>query len=518
MYSYIIIDDEELIREGTIKKLSALSDTAVCIGQADNGYEGILLIKKLHPDIVILDMQMPVMDGTRLLPYLADHYPEMPLIVISGFRDFDYIKHAISAKAIDYILKPFSREDVQKSMRDAIAQIEENISMQNLLSTEEEAEAHYYEYDIQMLQNLILGYHTAEANITSKKLSFINETHNLLLLTLHFTRAVPSEQIQNFIVDSGFGDLALYLTHASNPHLGFIVIFVPEKATLSNRQLSVQIAEAVICFLNQQDIHVTVGISETHGTLLELHDAFLETSNALNSQYLNASGTDCYFYTPELEQRFISWEQQEEFLFRIEAGMADDVETLLQALFAYYQTVPECTLADVKYHCYQIGDQCRIIMNYYLKQSVPDTASSSIQNITSHIFSVSELKNYYRQFFLNISNILKEQSVYATSDVTTKIKIYMTRNYQKDLNQEFIASLFYLNRSYLSHLFKMKTGQKFVDYLNLIRIEKSKELLLKSDRKMYQIAKAVGYDNVKYYFRVFKKYEGMTPEQYRLNP
>ena len=67
----------------------------------------------------------------------------------------------------------------------------------------------------------------------------------------------------------------------------------------------------------------------------------------------------------------------------------------------------------------------------------------------------------------------------------------------------------------LSTLFKQKTGMKFIDYLNEVRIEKSKELLKDSNRKMYQISKAVGYDNPKYFFRIFKKKTGMTPEQYR---
>lgn len=65
-------------------------------------------------------------------------------------------------------------------------------------------------------------------------------------------------------------------------------------------------------------------------------------------------------------------------------------------------------------------------------------------------------------------------------------------------------------------LFKTRTGQKFVDYLNDVRISKSQELLRQFDKKMYQIARSVGYDNVKYFFRVFKKKTGESPEQWRL--
>ena len=113
MYTYIVIDDESLIRKGTIKKLQPMEEQITCIGEADNGKAGIELIQEVHPDIVILDMQMPIMGGKELLPYLAESYPDMPLIVISGYRDFDYVKQAISAAAIDYILKPFSKEAIQ---------------------------------------------------------------------------------------------------------------------------------------------------------------------------------------------------------------------------------------------------------------------------------------------------------------------------------------------------------------------------------------------------------------------
>ena len=129
--------------------------------------------------------------------------------------------------------------------------------------------------------------------------------------------------------------------------------------------------------------------------------------------------------------------------------------------------------------------------------------------------NMDKLKEYYLQFFLNITEMLKSESIYALDDVIEKVQVYIRHNYQKDLNQDFIASLFYMNRSYLSTLFRQKTGMKFVDYLNDVRIEKSKEMLSGSSRKMYQISKAVGYDNPKYFFRIFKKKTGITPEQYR---
>mgnify|MGYP005810250707 FL=1 len=195
--------------------------------------------------------------------------------------------------------------------------------------------------------------------------------------------------------------------------------------------------------------------------------------------------------------------------------MEEETSALTREFFNYCASIPGCTLADVKYQCYLLSDQCRKILDEYMHTPDSLKSSASMQNVVNHIFSLNDLMDYYRQFFVNLAKMIRPNSVYAIDDVIKKIQIYVERNYQKNLSQEFLSSLFYINRSYLSTLFKERTGQKFVDYLNQVRIERSKELLTETDRKMYQIARAVGYDNVKYFFRIFKKKEKMTPEEYR---
>lgn len=515
MYSYIVIDDESLIRKGTIKKLSPLSDQIQCIGEAEDGKTGITLIEELHPDIVIIDMQMPVMDGTQLLPYLSEHYPDIPLIVISGYKDFDYVSHALKAKAIDYILKPFSKEDIQKAVLCAIRKIHDALSYQNLLISEEQAEQNYYEYDIQMIQNMIMGYHTSFSSASSKRLAFINKIHSITLLTLYFSVPVDAKEVELFIDDNDLRNLALYIPHMNDSHTGHILLFLPDKSPVSSIKLIQQIAEEFQFRMESQNTTVIIGVSSPYTSLSDLHTAFVESSEALNSQPLSATGFQLFFFSDSLQKHFINWSRQEEFLFRIESGANHEVRHLTNELFDFYSSIEGCTLADVKYHCQQLCTQCQQILSGYLDQDKSLSDSPSMRNVVNSIFSINELKTYYLQFFLNITEMLKNQSVYAIDDTVEKIRIYIQRNYQKNLTQDFIACLFYLNRSYMSTLFRKQTGQKFVDYLNQVRIEKAKTLLKNTDKKMYQIAKSVGYDNVKYFFRIFKKREKMTPEEYR---
>ncbi len=519
MYTYIVVDDESIIRKGAIKKLSSISDRVTCIGEAQDGREALELIKNLNPDIIITDMNMPVMDGGALLPEITTNYPDKHIIVISGYKDFEYTKHAIKANAVDYILKPFRKEDLIASVENAIRLIENSTLMQKqLVSNKAEKEYAQYEYDISMLKNSILGYHTTEVRLTSEKLNFINDTHNLVLVTLHSQSPLAEDNLQNFLKENGFGDLALYLQHIHNQNLGFMILFIPQRSALGTRDLCSQVVRSLSSLFAGNHTVVSYGISESHGSLTALHDAFIETVKALNYMGITEQGKTYFYHEIPLNTTLIiDWKRSEELMFRIEAGMTEEISLLLDDLFRYIAGLPLCSLYDAKNYLFSLADRTKLIMTRYFDQVDPNSVNSSVQNILNTMFSINEIKQYYLQFFTNISKILAEKSVYATDNSIEKMKIYIERNYQKALTIEFISSLLYMNRSYLSHLFKEKTGDTFINYLNSVRLLKAKQLLRETDKKLYSIAKAVGYDNVKYFFRVFKRYEKMTPEQYRSN-
>jgi len=335
----------------------------------------------------------------------------------------------------------------------------------------------------------------------------------MILLTLCFSSAPVKFDVQEWLNEGGFGDLALYLPGTS-PLVSFLVLFLPNAGVITPENLVGQISTALIQDSTRNGLNLLVGISQVHRDLNELHTTFKESSDALNQQALQGSLQQYFFYEKPSAPRQLVWNKEEEFLFRLEAGMEEEVKALTPQLFSWLESNPGLTLDDAKYYCYQLSDQCRRILSFYLKQD-GDSSSGSMQNVVRQMFRLKDLEEYYLQYFRNIASLLKTESVYALDDVVEKIKIYIQRNYHKDLSQDFIASLFYINRSYLSTLFRQRTGMKFIDYLNGIRIEKAKEMLTGSDRKMYQISKAVGYDNPKYFFRIFKKVTGMTPEQYR---
>lgn len=515
MYTYLIVDDEPLIRKGTIKKLMPLSDQLICCAEADNGQEAISYIREFSPDIIILDMQMPIMNGMQLLPYLAEYYPEIPLIVISGYQNFDYMKQAISSRVIDYILKPFSKEEIQKTALTALSFLANKNQLQNqLFLAQEEYEEACFHLEVQALENIILGYETTVPEIKSQKLSFIPQLHHYILFTLYYLTEKNDCQIPNWLTTSQYGSSSLYLSAQATKQYAFLLLFFPENT--NDFMFISHFLNEFQPFLQTLEHPLFIGISQPHTSLDYLNTAFRETKDALNMQP-PCPAPYSYFLNPRAPSLLeIRWQKEEELLFRIESGMTETVIKLCKDLFSFCRSLPDCTLLSVKRYCEHISSQCHTILNYYLyKDNHKPHSSASILAVTDTLFTLNEVENYYCQFFANLSSMLKPQSVYTHGELIDRICIYIQRNYQKNLTQEFVASQFYLNRSYLSHLFHQKTGEKFIDYLNNIRIEKAKTLLTSSDKKMYQIAKAVGYDNTKYFFRIFKKKTGVSPQTWR---
>lgn len=516
MYTYLIIDDEILIQKGTIKKLQPLSDRITCCGTAEDGAEGISMIEQLHPDIVITDMQMPGMNGTELLSYLSANHPEIVLIVISGYQNFDYIKQAMISHAVDYILKPFSKEQIQAKILEVIDTLDAHQEITAKIDNSQKESALAFEkLDYQYLTNLIFARETEPHEFRSDKLSFLNHKHSFSLFTLYLKKVPEHIKLKKWIEEYSSSTPAVYLPHPDQPEFHFILLFHPEEAKLAQLHRK-EFSNILLLWSSQNEIPFYIGISSVHSQLTALAEAAKESYTAMNRRQVRNNDPLCYYNNPDSELLQIHWDKEEEFVFRLESGETNRVRVLVDSLFTYYTELPKCSLIDVKRHLEHLSGKCNLLLREYL--NMPDITaqpSHNIQAIVNKLYSFDDLKQYYMQYFSNISNMLSEKSVYNVTDLVERIQIYVQRNYPKNLTEEYLSNLFYINRSYLSQIFKKKSHMKFIDYLNLIRIEKAKSLLETTDLKMYQIAKMVGYDNAKYFFRIFKRKTGMTPEQYR---
>ncbi|WP_159881493.1 response regulator [Paenibacillus puerhi] len=514
MYRFIIVDDEALIRRGMLKKIqtSPLKDKLQFVGEADNGRDGLELIHKVDPDIILTDMRMPEMDGKSFLRLLQNDYPDKKVIVISGYSDFEYMKEAISAKVVGYLLKPFNREEIHDTLEKAIHLIEAERSVQQKLeNTELEMEEISYSADLQALYNLFLGNHHKEKalSLRSGKLKLLAQAERFILLTIYSTAALePVPRLP---------ENCIFIPHLQNVHMGFLVLFLADDGADLHRA-GVQTAELISRQLDKQLAgDAVIGVSRVKASLMQLEEAYQETIIALDGRSIAVSHKINTYKGEKLEPEsaILPWKHMDELLFFLESGHVSKVTELTSELFDYFNTIPTATVWEIKNTCRGLIQQVKNMLQSHFEALGEHSSSSSFDDVLSGSYDVETIKAYLLQVLPGIGEMLSEQGVYRSGSLIDNIKLYIQKHYHKELTLDKISSLFFINPSYCSYLFKEKTGINFIDFVNKVRIDQAKTLLQTTDEKVYKIAKSLGYENTKYFFRVFKKATGFTPEEYR---
>ncbi|KMY53265.1 hypothetical protein AC623_04065 [Bacillus sp. FJAT-27231] len=115
MISAVIVEDQELIRKSLRIVLESISDIKVT-GLAENGAKAIRLCEENPPDIVLMDIQMPVMDGVQATKEMKERWPEVKVIILTTFEDITHVRNALNAGAEGYILKAVDPEFLVKGI------------------------------------------------------------------------------------------------------------------------------------------------------------------------------------------------------------------------------------------------------------------------------------------------------------------------------------------------------------------------------------------------------------------
>lgn len=516
MYTYIVVDDEQLTQQGVLKKLESYSGDISCVGTAENGESGLKLIMETHPDIIITDMNMPGMDGGIFLLKIREILPDIPIIVISGYKDFEYAHRAIESNACKYILKPFPREALHNAMDIAIARIEESDSRnKSIQKMNEEHESIRLEYDVQNLRSTILGYIPDMDHFHSSRIQSLTTGERLYsLFTLRFEKALNLDRIIAFIIENDMEDFCICVPNICNSNVGALLFSFNRSFSNNVSEYLIHIAKSFLQTMEQDEANLIIGMGDLRSTRANLKLAYEDACSSIDNMVLNDTRKIFPYQPMDYNAANVIWDREAEFMFRVENSETDVIPPMIAELFDQCVSVPTLRLGDMKAYCIHLFREAYQMLKNYISINSTMESNTSI-HILNNIFSFDELQNYITIFFNNICNLLKDESRFRSSDVIQNIKIYTQEKYYNNLSLDFIASLFYMNPSYISHLFKKSTGTSYNQYLTDIRLNKARELLSSTDRKTAQIAKQVGYDNEKYFYRLFKKHLGLTPEEYR---
>lgn len=509
MVKILLADDNRVL----VKALAAAvpwaeHDVEVC-GCAFDGEEARLLLTD-EIDVLVTDVRMPKMSGVELTRYAGEHFPNLQVVFMSAYTEFDYAVSALKLNVFDYITKPVDNEKLLDTVLKAYAAKKSREEMKALLASS----LPYMQEHIlaRMLQgdNVIL---LSQAKLAfpswTEKTWFACMTFDLLLREFDAAIWEIKAMAQQHMPDA----------HCAVMHDGLlaVVFFQEEEPAKETVDQWLDEANDIIRRQKQQGRDVTVGFSQSRQGPDRLRTLYQQALRALNMRYL--VGRDGVYAAPaaSLPESPACRQMQDALLCADGLFRIADSQRLKERLSELRSTLDRLESRE-QYVVAALG-----AMNIYMREQF-----GSPENLTSLCHAYLDVQNRICKGSKNegldalcgfisarrddrFSQVSKENR-----DVIKRIYDAIDRvGFDTDGGLERIAQDVYLSPSYVSMLFKQETGKSISQYLGQLRLERAQKLLRDPTLKIYEVSQKVGYPN-QYYFSVwFKKNTGLTPSDYR---
>lgn len=539
MFKVMIVDDEVLIRIGIKSSIEWESNGFQVIGEAQNGAEALELYEKYFPEIVITDIRMPVMNGLELIRALKQKNSHVKIIVLSYYNDFEYVREALKLGAVDYILKMTMEP---KDLLSLLLKIKEQVIEEHQQKCEMEEMKGKYQLSIELLEeklvnDIIKGTFTSESEII-KNLNMINAELPLKSLVVLYLQiddyAVQTRQYserERGFLSKSILNLIKEVLRESHPG---ITGLINEKEFVcllgfKNSDVFVKLSSYIYTLSNKikyslqkfTNFTVAVGVSGICTDVCSIQEYCNQARKAV--LYKLFKGKNSVIFYDEIRKELVS----------LPRWMPSNVENSLRSYFAkgdieairmLYDSIFKGLIKpsmDVDF-ANSVCDELILILKKITTDSGKDFNKIIEQSRIpySSIRDIETLDERYKLLIQLTEDTIKNEDVcrvYRYSPLIQKAVGYLYNNYNRDIKLKDVADYVNISPAYLSQLFKVETGENLVNYLNNIRVKKAKELMLNTDMKIYEIAVRVGLENARYFSQVFKKYEKITPAEFRIS-
>jgi two-component system, response regulator YesN len=530
-----IVDDERLIRT-SIKKHIPFDELSLqlCF-EASDGLEALELCKQFKPDILITDIRMPGLNGIELIQELNAILPDTGIIIISGYSDFEYAKSAMKYGVSDYLIKPVN----QKELTETLIKVKTEIVTAKEKDEYEQALKSQYEKAIptlveKILNKLIIKNTLLNANILQEFKEYgihFDYPNNLLILISPDEPAILNDNPKNaedfkaFIIKVSDKYLNKGIVFSvTNSNLGIAILLNHEYKNLNaiNRPLH------LIAGIYKRKFKSLLSFSYSSNTqnLIKLEKLFEECCLAMDLRFWDTGTAKLKLYPyqqrPCQDKLPVKPDEKyiEDIVFKIKMNstqlLEEDTDMLFKQLLALNsQHIPSTKIKEFIWVMIRIVSDKINVTETFVSYQVLVTGKHPQEKING-TNSIHVLKQYFKDMLLCLCNCFKEdndeKSIVNPLEIAKRI---IQQNYSKDISLELISNYVHLSQAYFSDQFKKETGMSFTQYKTLLKIENAKKLIQETNYNLSRISIDVGYYDPKYFFRMFKKITGLTPNEFK---
>lgn len=531
-----LVEDEMVIRRGIKNSIDWEKEGYIFCGEASDGELAYPMIIKEKPDILITDIRMPFMDGLELCKLVKKELPNIKILILSGYDEFDYAKEAIRLGVTEYLLKPISSGKLLEDLNGVSESIRREKEDKDLVRKYMEEMRENTEHEKQkFFEQMIAGnLSMADALETGKKYEMNLSAGMYNLLLFRFTLGEENRKSGELLGEAEYAIEKLterleYVFEFQRGVEGWAFLLMADNEEQMSERVKELSKDLEEIMKNYSTIAYFGGIGQPVARLRELEESFREAERALAARF-----------TMELN-RIISVEdirmaQNVDTLDDIEITSFGEIEktrTMLEKFLnngaedeidefvdVYINELPEENLKSVLMRQYIIMDAYIVMMSFCEKiegiEGEMQAQSEELKNSMKTSQTLEEIKNYIRMLLKKIIGVRDTISGRRYSDIIEIAKDQIRKTYMSDeISLNTIAAEVGMSPSYFSSIFSKEMGKTFVEYLTEIRMDRAKELLMCSSMKTSEIGYEVGYKDPHYFSYIFKKTQNCTPKEFR---
>ena len=525
-YSVLMVDDEQEVTEVIMRKLNWEELGFRVCGSASNGAEALEMAEELQPDVVMTDIKMPYMDGLELSRHLKSLFPDIRIIIFSGFDEFEYAKEAIRLEAEEYLLKPIDSAEVRRVFEKVHKRLDEDRDRRSSVERLEE----YYQNSLPLLrENFFMS--LMEGHISEEKLRDSLEDYSLKLdgpvyvvSIVHVSASEIPEGLNPRLLHFSVRELAQ--DYFEDRWRCYVFSYRGNILVLSQLSSQDEISAYTddcdrFCRLARRSCKAltTVGISRTTTQIREISSVYDGAREAVSYRVIYGTGKaiNIQEIAPESDTSETQFEEILQGVFKqIRMGNEDLLKEQIGRLSAW---IGRSGLGIREYRLVLMD----LVTGFYRfctgSEIDIERVSPEHEDIYTYLLQMDSAEDI-GQWLLETSEralaILRDQRMTKTQSFVTQALEFVRDHYSdSNLDLEMVCSSLGVSAAYFSTVFKKETGSTFISYLTDYRMKEAIRLMDEEDEKTYITAEKVGYADPNYFSYVFKKKFGMSPTRYR---
>ncbi|NJD03222.1 MAG: response regulator [Ruminiclostridium sp.] len=531
MYKLMVIDDEFWMRKYLRENINWKAYGIQMAGEAENAEEALEMLAGMAVDIIIVDINMPGLNGIEFSEIVIKRLNNVKVILISGYKEFEYARRALSLGVLDYILKPVDEEKLISVILRAVAELDDLKAS----SLKEEKTNQIAGIGLDLLKKKFYE------DLLQKELESSNIVKNVNILQLDlqmgFKYMVLAMEIDNlFSIDVTDADIFAFKSRVmclagelldksgrkatielEGALFAFILEICPFEEDMKIRERLTGVGETIcggVADLGKQT--VTIGIGTVVDNFTRLHSSYISAYNLLAGKFYAGNNrvlTDLVYTGNRTKKVIFNKTVLDKIVESIRMSKKESIGEILSRLKAL---VSENSDAEPNY--------VRRAVIHFMDEILHQLTGTNQDNLFEDMDAspaiyksetVNEIFSLMQEWVQAIINRLDQQKKNGTAKIVQDVLDIVKNRFHEDLFLGKVAEEVGVHPSYLCRIFKKETGENLIHYIMNYRVEKAKQFLYDNNVKIYEVAFMVGYENIKTFTRIFKNITGKTPKEYR---